>query len=96
MGDDGDRVVERELEVTHALGLHARVAARIAEAVQALDCRVTLGKDGREADAASVLSVLTLDAPAGSTLTVRAQGPQAEEAVATLARLLTGDFGDQP
>jgi len=86
--------IERVMGVRNSLGLHARVAARIAETVQRYDCQVTLGKDGLEADAASVLSILTLDAPKGTELTVLAQGRQARQAMDALESLLASDFGE--
>jgi phosphotransferase system HPr (HPr) family protein len=55
---------------------------------------VLLSKDGLEADAASVLSILTLDAPQGSTLRVAAQGPQAGEALEALTDLFANRFGE--
>ena len=90
---------EQEGEITllvkNGLGLHARVAARIAETVQPYDCRVVLKKDQVEAEADSVLSILTLDAPEGSTLTASAQGPQAREALAALKDLFESRFGEE-
>lgn len=88
------KVIERELAVTNGLGLHARVAARIAETIKKYDCTVTLSKDGLEAEGDSVLSILTLDAPVGSRLLARAQGEQAEEVLGALEALFTERFGE--
>lgn len=86
--------LERELEVVNALGLHARAAARIAALVRAYRCRVWLAKDGQEADGASVLSILTLDAPKGSILTARVEGPQADQVLVALKDLFDQRFGE--
>ncbi|KMY67563.1 hypothetical protein AAU61_12230 [Desulfocarbo indianensis] len=88
------KVIERELSVRNGLGLHARVAARIAETIKKYDCTVILSKDGLEAEGDSVLSILTLDAPIGSRLLARAQGDQAEEALEALEGLFTNGFGE--
>ncbi len=85
---------ERELTVTNSLGLHARAAAKITETVKSFQAEVVLVKGGEEADAASVLSILGLDAPKGSRLTARATGPQAGEALVALDRLFAGLFGE--
>jgi phosphocarrier protein len=82
------------LDVGNELGLHARVAARIAETVQRYDCQVTLIKDGIEADGASILSILTLDAPRGSRLTAQASGDQAGEVLEALLGLFASGFGE--
>jgi phosphotransferase system HPr (HPr) family protein len=80
--------VEREIEVTGTQGLHARPAATFAGAATryASDIRVIRGD--READAKSMLLVLTLDVRQGDRLVLRAEGPDAEDAVDTLAELL--------
>ncbi|MBI5522636.1 MAG: 16S rRNA (cytidine(1402)-2'-O)-methyltransferase [Desulfarculus sp.] len=89
-----DDVLQCQLEVNNSLGLHARVAARIAETVQRYDCQVVLCKDGLEADGASVLSILALDAPLGSLITVQAKGKAARQALQALEGLFAGSFGE--
>ena len=88
-------MIERELAVINGLGLHARVAARIAETIKQFDCTVTLSKGNVEAEGDSVLSILTLDAPAGSHLLARAQGEQAEEVLSALEALFSERFGEE-
>jgi 16S rRNA (cytidine1402-2'-O)-methyltransferase len=89
-----DDVLQCQLELNNSLGLHARVAARIAETVQRYDCEVVLCKDGLEADGSSVLSLLTLDAPLGTRLTVQARGKAARQALEALEGLFLNDFGE--
>jgi len=86
--------IQCQLEVGNNLGLHARVAARIAETVQRFDCQVVLYKDGLEADGGSVLSILGLDAPLGSLITVQARGKAARQALEALQGLFAGAFGE--
>jgi phosphotransferase system HPr (HPr) family protein len=89
------KVIERKLPVNNGLGLHARVAARIAETIKQYDCTVTLSKDDLEVDGDSVLSILTLDAPMGTVLLAKAQGDQAEEALSALENLFSERFGEE-
>ena len=56
--------------------------------------RVEVVKDGAVRDAKSILSVLTLGVSQGTTITVRAEGPQAGAAVAALTDLVDRDFGE--
>jgi 16S rRNA (cytidine1402-2'-O)-methyltransferase len=90
----GEEPQERRLLVANSLGLHARAAAKITEAVNRFDCRVTLHKGEVLADASSVLSILSLDAPKGSQVIARAEGPQALEALNALDKLFAGLFGE--
>ena len=104
-GQNGDEAVihgdtsegeprERRLLVANSLGLHARAAAKITEAVGKFDCEVTLSKGEETADASSVLSILGLDAPKGSLVAAKAQGPQATEALNALDKLFSELFGE--
>lgn len=68
--------------------LHARPAGRLARAAAGFTSEVRLEYAGRTASPAGVLGVMALGATAGSTVTVRAEGPDAEEAVAALAAIL--------
>jgi len=58
------------------------------------DTRVEVLKDGLARDAKSILSVLTLGVSQGTTITVRADGPQAEAALTALADLVNRDFDE--
>ncbi len=87
-------VVERELWVENRLGLHARPVAKITALAQSFDAEVTLEKDGVVADARDLLAILALDCPQGTRLVLKATGPQAREAVMTIASLFARKFGE--
>ena len=90
-----EHVTMPEITVTieHEVGLHARPAALFIETAKQFqsDIRVTHGE--REANAKSIISMLTLGADRGAVITVRAEGEDAEEALAALERLVAGNFG---
>jgi phosphotransferase system HPr (HPr) family protein len=81
-------VVRREVDVRAASGLHARPAAEFAATAARFESDIRLCRDGREADASSVLLLLTLDVRQGDRVAVVAEGADAEAAVETLSRLL--------
>jgi phosphocarrier protein len=75
----------KTVTVGSSVGLHARPAAVIAEAVLNTGVRVTLSKDGGEpVDAGSALMIMTLDAANGARVTVTSDDEAALEAVAGL------------
>ncbi len=84
-------VLEKTLTIGNQFGLHARVATEVAKTLQGFACRVTIAKDGREADARSVLELLLLAAEAGSKIVVRADGPDSKEALLEIGRLVHHD-----
>jgi phosphotransferase system HPr (HPr) family protein len=74
--------------ITLAGDLHARPAGALAVAAGRFAATVSVTADGRTADAKSVLGVMGLGATSGQQVVVRADGPDAEEAVAALIGIL--------
>lgn len=86
---------ERVVVVPNAQGLHARPIARIAEIARRYRARATIRHEDREVDARSILELMTLCAPRGSRLTIRAEGEDAEALVQELAALVADGFGEK-
>ncbi|MEU6425663.1 HPr family phosphocarrier protein [Microbispora sp. NPDC046973] len=84
---------ERTVAVASGSGLHARPAKIFVEAAaqQAVPVRIRVG-GGKAVPATSMLGVLTLGAEHGTEVTLEAEGPGAEEALAALADLLSRDL----
>src|SRR5260370_33920340 len=84
---------ERPLTITNKVGLHARPAALFVQtAARFKDTKIEVIKDGTVRDAKSMLGVLTLGVSQGTTITVRADGPHADEAIAALSDLVDRAF----
>jgi phosphocarrier protein HPr len=71
----------RELSIANDVGLHARPAAVFCKRAAGYEAVVVVVKDGEEANAKSLLSVLKLDVRQGDTVVVRADGPDADRAL---------------
>lgn len=80
--------VEVPVVIHDELGLHARPAARLAQAAQAFSSDVQILAEHGEADAKSILDILSLAAGYGSRLTLVCSGEDAEAAAQTLRSLL--------
>lgn len=77
----------KTVTVGSAIGLHARPAAVIAEAVLNAGVPVTLSVDGGEpVDAGSALMIMTLGAGNGAQVTVSSDDAATLDAVATLVQ----------
>jgi phosphotransferase system HPr (HPr) family protein len=85
---------EITLTVHHKLGLHARPAALFVQTAKKFngDIKVIYGE--REANAKSILKVLTLGVNQGAVITVRAEGEDAEQSLAALEALVEDNFGE--
>jgi phosphocarrier protein len=82
------REVATTVFVRDELGMHARPAARLAQAARRYRSHITLEYEGATADAKSVLDILFLAAGHGASLTLRCIGEDAGEAAKALAALL--------
>ncbi len=86
---------EITLTIRNKVGLHARPAALFVQTASRFKSEVLAIKDEREANAKSILSVLTLGAGQGAVVTVRAEGEDEVEAVEALKELVESDFGEE-
>jgi phosphocarrier protein len=85
---------EITMVVEHKLGLHARPAALFVQTAKKFQSNISVTKDAREANAKSILSILTLGANQGAVITVSATGEDEAMAVKALQELVESNFGD--
>jgi phosphocarrier protein len=86
---------EREFEILNRLGLHARAAAKLVRLANGFASEIRIGKDGIDVNGKSIMGVLMLAAPKDAKILIRANGPDAEEAVAAIGELIAGKFGEE-
>ncbi|MGI6457484.1 MAG: HPr family phosphocarrier protein [bacterium] len=85
---------EETFIIQNEFGLHARPAMLLVQAVSRLNCEVVIEKSGLQADAKSIMGVLTLAAEQGSEIKVKAIGPDARIAVQAIGKLVNEKFGE--
>jgi phosphocarrier protein HPr len=85
---------EKTLKIQNELGLHARAATKLVQLASKYPCEFTVTKDGHEVNGKSIMGVLMLVASKGSTVTLRAKGERAQEAVDAVAALIDDKFGE--
>lgn len=88
-------MIERECVIVNQEGLHARPAARIVRLASSFTSDIELSKDGLDVNGKSIMGVMMLAAECGSSIIIRANGPDAEEAVQALAALVASGFGEE-
>ena len=84
----------RKVLVINERGLHARAATKLVQLAAKYPCEVLLDKDGHEVNGKSIMGVLMLVASKGTTLTVKAKGDRAQEAVDEIVKLINDKFGE--
>ncbi|MTD57510.1 dihydroxyacetone kinase phosphoryl donor subunit DhaM [Amycolatopsis pithecellobii] len=90
-GADAERV---ELVLRNEVGLHARPAAVLARRLSSIEADVSVILGDQEADAHSVLALMSLGARKGDRIEVRARGPQATQALDAVGKLVEENFGE--
>lgn len=86
---------QKELKIKNKLGLHARAAAQLVKTANRFSCDVTLFKDRIRANGKSIMGVLTLAAGLGSMIRIQCQGPDAQEALDALEKLINDKFHEE-
>lgn len=82
------------MQIVNRLGLHARAAAKFVHLANGFECRVSVCWAHSRVDGKSILGLLTLAARQGTRLRLSADGPDEESALAELAGLIRGRFGE--
>ena len=84
----------RVLPIINEKGLHARASAKFVETVEAFEAEALVAKDGMEVSGDSIMGLLMLTAPRGSTIRVTTSGAQAAELAEALSALVGDYFGE--
>lgn len=92
-----ERVEEtsEKLQILNELGMHARAATKFVQTANKFKSAIAVEKDGQEVNGKSIMGVLMLVAAKGTTITVKAKGEDATEALAALAALVKDKFGEE-
>ena len=93
-GPAAEGSVTREIEIVNRKGLHARATAKLVHCVEQFDAEVTVSRCGETVGGESIMGILTLGAGIGSTISVAATGPQAQEAIDAIVALIGNRFGE--
>jgi phosphocarrier protein len=87
-------VIERIVTIVNELGLHARPAAQLVKLAGGYESRIEIGKDGMVVNGKSIMGVMMLAAECGSMVLLRADGPDADDAIVAIEGLIANGFGE--
>jgi len=87
--------VRRTLTICNQRGLHARASRKLAELALSFEASIQVRREDETADATSLMDLMMLGAGIGSEIDVSAEGPDAEAALAAIAALVEGKFGEE-
>jgi len=87
-------MIIKEATVNNQVGLHARPATFFIQKANEFKSGIWVEKDERRVNAKSLLGVLSLGIIRGTTITIAADGPDEDEAVAALIALIESNFNE--
>ncbi len=87
-------MLDRTVQVQNAHGIHARPAAEIVKCAARFTSQITIGREGLEVNAKSIMGVMMLAAECGAQVTIRADGSDAQAAIDAIAALIASRFGE--
>ena len=88
-------MITRELPIINKLGLHARAAAKLVKLSSSFQSSIDIEKDGQRVNSKSIMGVMMLAASCGTTVTISAEGDDAEAAVEAIAELINNRFDEE-
>ncbi len=85
-------VLRKEFTINNKLGLHARPAAMFVKLANQFQAEIWVGQEDEQVNGKSIMGLMMLAAPGGSTISISAEGEDAVEAVEALGGLVQGGF----
>ena len=89
-------VCETEVEIKNTEGLHMRPAMQFVDIANRYDSKISVTNGKTTVDGKSIMQMSMLAATCGTKLKIRAEGPDAENAVAAIQELVENKHFDEP
>jgi phosphocarrier protein len=87
-------MAQHTVELINRLGLHARAAVKFVHTASRFSAHVLVRHNDEEVNGKSILGLLLLAAPCGSSLTITASGHDEQSALAAIEALIRERFGE--
>ena len=88
-------MAERDVTICNQRGLHARAASKFVRVAEMFDAEVSVSKDGTEVCGTSIMGLMMLAASPGTSIRLSATGPEADDVLNALARLVADRFDEE-
>lgn len=89
-------VSQTEVEIKNANGMHMRPAMQFVDTASRFTCSVKVGNGKIEVDGKSIMHMAMLAAAAGTKLTIKAEGPDCQQAIDALKDLVEVKLFGEP
>lgn len=87
-------MVIKPVEVVNKLGLHARASSKLVQLASTFKCDIYIERNGRKANAKSIMSLMMLAASKGSFINISCSGEDEVVALEQIMSLFESRFGE--
>lgn len=87
-------MLQKDITIINKLGLHARAAAKFVTLASQFESTIEVARGTQKVNGKSIMGVMMLAAERGATLTLKADGEDAQQAVDAIAQLISSRFGE--
>lgn len=87
-------MINKDIEITNKLGLHARAAAKLVKTASGFESTIEIEKESQRVDAKSIMSVMMLAASRGNTVSLYVDGTDQDAAMDAVCELIDDKFGE--
>ncbi len=85
---------QARVNISNKRGLHARAAAKFVSVAGRFHADVSVSRNGAVVSGKSIMGLMMLAASPGSSIDILAKGPDADQAVDALVKLVEGRFDE--
>jgi phosphocarrier protein len=89
-------VCEANIEIKNADGLHMRPAMQFVDVANRFECDITVSNGENDVDGKSIMQMSMLAATCGTKLKIKGEGPDAQQAIDALQKLVEEKKFDEP
>lgn len=88
-------MITQTTKIVNKLGLHARPSALLVTTAGRYEAEVYFTKNGLRVNGKSIMGVMTLAAEKGSELIIEVDGPDEEDAIEAIVKVIENGFGEE-
>lgn len=87
-------MLTQQIEIINKLGLHARASSKLVQLANSFKSNIFIERNGRKANAKSIMSLMMLAASKGSEISLICNGEDELEAQEKIIELFANRFGE--
>ncbi|MDC1286615.1 HPr family phosphocarrier protein [Gammaproteobacteria bacterium] len=87
-------MIKQNITIINKLGLHARAASKLVNCASQYESEVSIGRNGNQVNAKSIMGVMMLAASKGVELELEVDGNDEQDCQQALVDLINSRFGE--